>query len=75
MSSVYQENQGKPAPEGQTILDSNEPRDDRVAVAYANRLNLFLTDTSSLSFYRPDALCSLQCFDAVGWAAGRASGL
>ena len=35
---------------------------------------------SSLSFYRPNAflifdqLC-LQCFDTVGWAAGRASSL
>jgi len=33
LSSLYHENQGKPAPEGQTILDSNEARDDEVAVA------------------------------------------
>jgi len=25
--------------------------------------------------FKPSVLFSLQCFDAVGWAAGRASGL
>jgi len=41
----FQDNQGKPAPERyRTVLDFNEARDDRVAVAlagpYANHLHL-----------------------------------
>ena len=41
---LFQDNLGKPVPEGKTILDFNEARDDGVAVAlarpYANYLKL-----------------------------------
>jgi len=43
---LFQDNLGKLAPEGKTILDFNEARDDGVAVAstgpYANHLHLAL---------------------------------
>jgi len=42
-SYIYYYNLGKPVPEGKTILDFNESRDDGVAVAsagpYANHLH------------------------------------
>jgi len=45
-TSNSQNNLGKPAPEGKTILDFNEAKDDGVAMAsagpYANHLHLAL---------------------------------
>ena len=44
--AFFQDNLGKPAPKGKTILDFNEARDDVIAVAsagpYANHLHLAL---------------------------------
>ena len=37
--------------------------------------NFDIFPTSNLSVLFPYSQFSLQCFDAVGWAAGRASGL
>jgi len=34
-----------------------------------------IADYTQLSFWSPLSSFCLQCFDAVGWAAGRASGL
>jgi len=51
-------------------MDFNEPRQDKVAVAsggpYANHLHFTPDSTSPLT---------LQCFETVGWVAGRASSL
>jgi len=38
-------------------------------------LNKKLEDFVRLTIYCPCAFLCLQCFDTVGWAAGRASGL
>ena len=35
LMAFFQDNQGKPAPERETILDFNEAKDDRMAVTLA----------------------------------------
>jgi len=60
--AFFQDNLGKAAPKGKTILDFNEARDDGISVAsarpYANHLHLALDriEITTPATHRPGAL-------------------
>ena len=51
----------------------SEPKPSELRFRLANRRQI---SASALSVYQVNYMCNcLQCFDTVGWVAGRASGL
>jgi len=60
-----------------TYLDSTDdvPEDDIDRINVRDNLKLAQVTAAANHNNNNNNNCCLQCFDAVGWAAGRASGL